>query len=91
MRHTPRAASKIYKAPDMLEDPHFKAREAIVRVPHPEFPNLWMQNVFPRLSDTPGGVAWPGPELGAHNREVYRDLAGLDDEDLAALMEKGVI
>ncbi len=84
-------AGKIYKAPDMLEDPHFKAREAIVRVPHPEFPNLWMQNVFPRLSDTPGGVAWPGPELGAHNREVYRDLAGLDDEDLAALMEKGVI
>src|SRR5206468_292341 len=25
----------IYRTPDMLADPHFKAREAIVGVPHP--------------------------------------------------------
>ncbi|RME64517.1 MAG: CoA transferase, partial [Alphaproteobacteria bacterium] len=67
-------AGKIFKAPDMLEDPHFKAREALVHVPHPDFENIWMQNVFPKLSQTPGRVAWAGPALGAHNDEVYRGL-----------------
>ena len=30
-------AGQIYRAPEMLEDPHFAAREAIVGVPHPQF------------------------------------------------------
>ncbi|GIX15917.1 MAG: succinyl-CoA--D-citramalate CoA-transferase [Rhodothalassiaceae bacterium] len=84
-------AGKIYKAPDMLADPHFKAREAIVKVEHPEFRNLWMQNVFPKLSDTPGRIRWPGPPLGAHNEEVYGGVLGLDDEEIARLRAEGII
>lgn len=84
-------AGKIYKAPDMLEDPHFKAREALVRVPHPEFRNLVMQNVVPRLSATPGEVAWPGPPAGAHNDAIYRELLGLSDDDIRGLESEGVI
>jgi hypothetical protein len=30
----------IYRAPDMLEDEHFQARDAIVEVPHPAFRTL---------------------------------------------------
>ena len=52
-------AGLIYRAPDMLEDPHFAAREAIVAVPHPEFGELRMQNVAPKLSRTPGRVRSP--------------------------------
>jgi len=52
-------AGLIYRAPDMLEDPHFKAREAIVSVPHPDFGELRMQNVAPKLSETPGAVRSP--------------------------------
>ncbi|GAB4576432.1 MAG: CoA transferase [Rhodothalassiaceae bacterium] len=84
-------AGKIYKAPDMLADPHFKAREAIVRVPHPDYDNLFMQNVFPKLSETPGRIDWPGPAIGAHNDEVYGRLLGYDDARLAALRESGTI
>ena len=40
---------KIYRAPEMLEDPHFKAREAIIKVMHPELGELKMQNVAPKL------------------------------------------
>ena len=43
-----------------------------------------MQNVAPRLSDTPGRVATPGPALGQHNAEIFRDLLGLDAGDLWA-------
>ncbi|MEM9104300.1 MAG: CoA transferase [Pseudomonadota bacterium] len=35
----------IYKAEDMLEDPHFKDRQAIVDVNHPDFGMIKMQNV----------------------------------------------
>ncbi|MCX7064053.1 MAG: CaiB/BaiF CoA-transferase family protein, partial [Proteobacteria bacterium] len=63
-------AGRIYRAPDMLSDPHFIARQSIVDVLHPQFTNLKMQNVFPRMSATQGSVRWPGPPLGAHNDEV---------------------
>lgn len=82
---------KVYRAPEMLNDPHFEAREAIVDVDHPKWDSLKMQNVFPKLSATPGKVRWAGPELGEHTREVYRNLLGLSSEDIDTLKERGVI
>jgi formyl-CoA transferase len=77
-------AGRIYRAPEMLEDPHFAARESIVSVPHPDHGQLLMQNVFPRLSETPGRVRWPGPTLGEHNDEVLGGLLGLSDDQITA-------
>jgi crotonobetainyl-CoA:carnitine CoA-transferase CaiB-like acyl-CoA transferase len=84
-------AGRIYKAPDMLADPHFAAREALVKVAHPQFANLVMQNVFPKLSATPGRIEWPGPPQGAWNREVWQEIVGLGDDELALLQRDGVI
>ena len=84
-------AGRIYRAPDMLSDPHFVARESIVDVPHSQFKNLKMQNVFPRMSATQGTVRWPGPPLGAHNDEVYGTLLGLDAATRAGLVRDGII
>jgi formyl-CoA transferase len=82
---------KIYRAPEMLADPHFAAREALVKVVHPEFGDITMQNAFPKLSETPGSVRWVGPELGQHNDEVYGEVLGLSPERRAELAETGVI
>jgi formyl-CoA transferase len=82
---------KIYRAPEMLADPHFAAREALVKVVHPEFGDITMQNAFPKLSETPGSVRWVGPELGQHNDEVYGEVLGLSPERRAELAESGVI
>ncbi len=84
-------AGRIYRAPDMLKDEHFIARESIVEVEHPKYENLKMQNVFPRLSATPGSVKWTGPELGQHNGEIYRELLGYSDSDLERLNKDGII
>ena len=84
-------AGRIYRAKDMLSDPHFAAREAIVRLAHPELGDLPMQGVFPRLSSTPGRVRHVGPELGEHNDEVYRGLLGLGDGEVEELTAGGVI
>ncbi|QWF20885.1 CoA transferase [Nocardioides sp. LMS-CY] len=84
-------AGRIYKAADMLSDPHFIARDAIIRVADPRFGELAMQNVVPKLSATPGSIRWTGPDLGQHNDEVYGDLLGLDAARRAELAESGVI
>ena len=85
-------AGRIYRAPDMLDDPHFQARGAIVETPADDWPDLKMQNVFPRMSRTQGEIRWPGnTTLGAHNAEVYKDLLGLSDDDLDRLREDSVI
>ena len=84
-------ASRVFRAPDMLEDPQFQAREAIVSVDHPVFGAIRMQNAFPKLSATPGRVRWPGPKLGEHTDEVLTDRAGCDTAQLAALRADGII
>jgi formyl-CoA transferase len=81
----------IYRAPDMLEDEHFVARNAIVEVPHPAFGTLKMQNVAPKLSETPGGIRAPSPELGQHNDEVYLKLLGLSGPRYEELKSRKVV
>ncbi len=85
-------AGKVYRAPEMLADPHFAAREAIIDVPHPEHGHVLMQNAFPRLSATPSGVRRPAPRgVGQDNAEVYGRELGLGAEALAGLKSAGVI
>ncbi|HMA46577.1 MAG TPA: CaiB/BaiF CoA-transferase family protein, partial [Frankiaceae bacterium] len=84
-------AGRVYRAKDMLADPHFAARRSVVRVRHEVFGELPMQDVVPKLSETPGSVRWVGPALGQHNDEVYRGLLGLDATDLARLRDAGSV
>lgn len=84
-------AGQIYTAKEMLADPHFAAREAIVGVEAPGIGEVKMQNVFPKLSATPGGIDWAGPELGQHNAEVLSGMLGLSAEAIEDLREKKVI
>ena len=83
-------SGRVFRAPDMLADPQFQARDAIVEVAHPVFGTVKMQNAFPKLSETPGSVRWPGPTLGEHTDAVLGEL-GLDAARIAELRTKGVI
>jgi formyl-CoA transferase len=82
---------RIYRAPEMLADEHFAARDAISWVATDDFGELPMQNVVPKLSRTPGTIRWAGPSLGEHNVEVLRDVLGLDDDQIDALRAGGVV
>ncbi|WP_238008650.1 CoA transferase [Dactylosporangium sp. AC04546] len=84
-------AGRIYKAKDMFADPHFAARQAIVTLADPTIGEISMQNVFPKLSASPGEVRATGPALGADNDDVYRGLLGLGDDELGRLSGAGVI
>jgi formyl-CoA transferase len=84
-------AGRIFRAKDMFADPHFAAREAIVKLAHPDLGEFAMHNVAPKLSQTPGRVRHVGPELGEHNEEIYHGLLGLDDDAMSSLRSAGVI
>jgi formyl-CoA transferase len=85
-------AGRLYRAPEMLADPQFQARNAIIDTPTEEWPDLKMQNVFPKMSRTQGEVSWTGAAtLGEHNEEVYGGLLGLSTEELAELQDKSII
>jgi formyl-CoA transferase len=85
-------AGKIYRAPEMMTDPHFAARQALIELDTPRWGAVTMQNAFPRLSDTPSRVRTPAPaRIGEHNDEVYRGLLGLSEEELTALADCGAI
>ena len=50
-----------------------------------------MQNVIPRLVETPGGSAGPAPSSALDNEAVLRDELGLTEEQIAELVEMGVV
>lgn len=81
----------VYSAPEMLDDPHFRAREAITEVPDRQGRMLPMQNVFPKLSATPGQVRHVGPALSEHTEETLTDWLGLNPAEMADLRATGVI
>jgi succinyl-CoA:(S)-malate CoA-transferase subunit B len=81
----------VYAIDEIFEDPHYAARENILRMTDPRAGDLAVPNLVPRLSDTPGRVNWLGPELGSHNDEIYKGLLGLDDAELERLKGAGVV
>tara|TARA_Y100001001_G_scaffold164266_1_gene195788 strand:+ start:161 stop:1369 length:1209 start_codon:yes stop_codon:yes gene_type:complete len=84
-------AGLVYTAKDMLEDEHIKERGSIVEVPDRHGKPLPMQNVFPRLSQTPGKVRQVGPALGEHTEAVLGDWLELDQDSIDALRNDSVI
>jgi len=84
-------AGRIFRAPDMLEDPQFLARDAIVSVADDRFDNVRMQNVVPKFSDTPAAIRWSGPALGEHNAEIYGRRLGLSEAEMSDLEKRGII
>jgi crotonobetainyl-CoA:carnitine CoA-transferase CaiB-like acyl-CoA transferase len=85
-------AGRVYRAPEMLEDPHFQAREAIIEVETERYGKLKMQGAFPKMSVTPSSVRSPAPSIvGQHNAEIYGGLLGMETAELDRLKASGAI
>ena len=84
-------AGRIFTAADMVTDPHYAAREMVLRLASQQGWTVPMTGVVPKFSATPGEVRTTGAALGAHTREVLSELAGAGSDELAALEAAGVI
>ena len=81
----------VYSAADIVNDPHFQAREDIIEIDDPELGHTRMLGIVPKFSDTPGAVEHAGPTVGQHNVAIYSSWLGLDEVHLSGLQERGVI
>jgi crotonobetainyl-CoA:carnitine CoA-transferase CaiB-like acyl-CoA transferase len=85
------AIAPVYSIADIFADPHYQAREAITEFDDPRLGKVRLQNIVPRMDKTPGKIEHLGPELGAHNEDVYVSDIGLTPEELVALEEQGIV
>jgi len=69
-------AGRVYTAPDMVRDPHYLARDMVLRATARAGFDLPMTGVVPRFGRTPGAVADVGAALGEHTAEVVAELGG---------------
>jgi formyl-CoA transferase len=84
-------AGKIYAAPDMISDPHYLARNMVLRPQGPDGPAIPMTGIVPKFTATPGRVRATGPALGQHTRAVLTELAGLTDPQVSDLVARGLV
>jgi crotonobetainyl-CoA:carnitine CoA-transferase CaiB-like acyl-CoA transferase len=82
---------KVYRAPDILEDPQYKARDMLLPMEWPGKGTLHYPGIVPKLSRTPGSVRSFLPKMGEHNDLVYRQEMGLSGSEIASLHANGVI
>lgn len=78
-----------YTAADIVQDPHYLARQMIEQVETFAGP-LKVPGVLPKLSRTPGRIGTGGPQLGEHTDDVLAGL-GLTDEQREGLRARGII
>jgi crotonobetainyl-CoA:carnitine CoA-transferase CaiB-like acyl-CoA transferase len=83
-------ASLIYSIADIFDDPQYRARGNI-KMAESRIGALAVPDVVPRLSATPGEIHWLGEGIGAQNDEIFRDLLGLDENELRQMRDDGVI
>ncbi len=83
-------AGKIYDIADIVNDPHYQAREMIRQFQLSDGRPLKLPGIVPKLSRTPGEIRWVGPQLGAHTAEILSSL-GYDEVAQAALKAQEVI
>ncbi|WP_454692163.1 CaiB/BaiF CoA transferase family protein [Achromobacter aloeverae] len=81
---------KVYSIDDVLEDPHFKARGALVRLPDPALGSLPAPATVPRFKGSPMSVPRTGPDVGEHNAEIYGAI-GVSADELTRLRSLQII
>lgn len=82
--------SKVYDIEDIKADPHFQARDAIIRLPDPDYGSLPAPCVVPRIVGRDMPTPRSGPAVGEHNAEIYAEL-GLTGEQLDELRAQRII
>ena len=82
----------IYSIEDIVNDPHFQARDMIQRYQDDDLGDIAVPGFVPLLSETKSEIAWLGSsKVGAHNEEIYCGLLGMTPTELQALENDGII
>lgn len=85
------AAMPVLDGPALAQDPHLRQRGFLVEVQHPTLGRKLVVAPPWHFSQTPAQITRPAPLLGQHNDYVLKELLGLSDDEVAALVEEGAV
>ena len=83
-------AGRVYTAKDIVEDPHYRARDMILKQQTRDGHEIEVPGIVPKLMGTPGQVRSAAPKLGDDTDAVLAEL-GLDAQAIAQLRERKVV
>jgi formyl-CoA transferase len=83
-------AGRIYDIADIAADPHYRARDMILKQCTRQGFDVEVPGIVPKLLSTPGAIRSPAPLLGEHTRGILEGL-GFTAEQQAQLKAEGVI
>ena len=83
-------AGRIYDVQNIVEDPHFKARDMLLESQLEDGTPVILPGILPKLSETPGGVDRAAPTLGQDTEKVLKEL-GIQQEQLDVWKASGII
>jgi succinate---hydroxymethylglutarate CoA-transferase len=72
--------SPLNTVEDVLNDPQTAARDMITQIDHPAIGPIKVPGIPIKLSDTPGTVRLPPPQLGQHQEEIFADYPAARDQ-----------
>lgn len=75
----------------VANDPQVLARDMIAEVEHDITGTVQIPGIPIKLSETPGQIDAPAPNLGEHTSEVLTDLLGLGTAEINQLKQDGVV
>ena len=83
-------AGRVYTAKDIAEDPHYRARDMILKQVTRDGHEIDVPGVVPKLSETPGSIRSSAPKLGDDTDAVLAEM-GLSADAIGALRSKKVV
>ena len=83
-------AGRAYTAKDIVEDPHYRARNMILKQQTRDGHEVAVPGIVPKLLGTPGSVRSSAPKLGDDTDAVLAEI-GFSGKDIAALRGRKVV
>ena len=83
-------AGRIYDIADIAQDPHYRARDMILKQRTRQGFDVEVPGIVPKLLSTPGAIHSPAPVLGEHTQGILHGL-GFTQEQQDQLKAEGVI
>ena len=83
-------AGRVYTVKDIFEDPHYRARDMILKQRTRDGDEVDVPGIVPKMSLTPGQLRTPAPHLGEDTQQVLLEM-GLTGDQIAELRSKGIV
>ncbi len=89
LMHEDTCVTPVYSLDEVAADPHFRARGSIVDAEEPGTGSKTQVGMLFKLSETPGSIRRPAPDVGQDTNALLREL-GYDEVEIEALGAAGV-